>query len=352
MVLLPAFLDGFARSVSMKKGKNISEDEDGGIDIAKSMMKDSKKKLTLVGSSGFVNSENTKRITSTFSNRGEKGINQDRAIVWEGFGCQEDITFCGMFDGHGPWGHVIARRVKRSFPSSLLCQWQQTLASLSSSHECSSPFDIWKQSCLKTFSAIDLDLKINPSIDSYCSGCTALTAVLQGNHLVIANAGDSRAIIATTCEEGNSLVPVQLSVDFKPSIPEEAERIKQSDGRLFCLEDEPGVYRVGMPNGGSLGLAVSRAFGDYCLKDFGLVSEPEVTYRKITDKDKFLILATDGMWDVMSNEEAVEIVKGVKDRRKSAKRLVERAMMLWRRKRRSIAMDDISALCLFFHTSE
>lgn len=64
---------------------------------------------------------------------------------------------------------------------------------------------------------------------------------------------------------------------------------------MFCLDDEPGVYRVGMPNGGSLGLAVSRAFGDYCLKDFGLVSEPEVTYRKITDKDQFLILATDGV---------------------------------------------------------
>ncbi|XP_024015151.1 probable protein phosphatase 2C 41 isoform X2 [Eutrema salsugineum] len=256
-----------------------------------------------------------------------------------------------MFDGHGPWGHVISKRVKKSFPSSLLCQWQQTLASLSSSPECFSPFDLWKQSCLKTFSIIDLDLKINPSIDSYCSGCTALTAVLQGDHLVVANAGDSRAVIATTSDDGNGLVPVQLSVDFKPNIPEEAERIKQSDGRLFCLADEPGVYRVGMPNGESLGLAVSRAFGDYCLKDFGLVSVPAVTYRKITEKDQFLILATDGMWDVMTNDEAVEIVRGVRDRRKSAKRLVERAMILWRRKRRSIAMDDISALCLFFHPS-
>ncbi|CAA7015657.1 unnamed protein product [Microthlaspi erraticum] len=351
MVLLPSFLDGLARSVSTKKSKNTSEDENGGREIAKSMVKDSKKNSTLLGTSGFVNSENSKRFTSICSNRGEKGINQDRAIVWEGFGCQEDITFCGMFDGHGPWGHVIAKRVKKSFPSALLCQWQQTLASLSSSPECFSPSDLWKQACLKTYSLIDLDLKIHPSIDSYCSGCTALTAVLQGDHLVVANAGDSRAVLATTSDDGNGLVPVQLSVDFKPSIPEEAERIKQSDGRLFCLDDEPGVYRVGMPNGGTLGLAVSRAFGDYCLKDFGLVSVPEVTYRKITDKDQFLILATDGMWDVMSNDEAVEIVRGVKERRKSAKKLVERAMVLWRRKRRSIAMDDISALCLFFHPS-
>ena len=50
----------------------------------------------------------------------------------------------------------------------------------------------------------------------------------------------------------------------------------------------------------------------------------------------------------MTNDEAVEIARGVKDRRKSAERLVKKAMMLWRKKRRSIAMDDISALCLFF----
>ncbi|KAF3529127.1 hypothetical protein DY000_02042729 [Brassica cretica] len=293
MVLLPAFLDGLARSVSLKKGKYIPEDEDGGGEIAKSLMKDAKKNLTLLGSSGFVKSETSKRFTSICSNRGEKGINQDRAIVWEEFGCQEDITFCGMFDGHGPWGHVITKRVKKLFPSSLLCQWQQTLASLSLSPECFSPFDIWKQSCLKTFSLIDLDLKIHPSIDSYCSGCTALTAVLQGDHLVVANAGDSRAVIATTSDDGSGLVPVQLSVDFKPNIP--------------------GIS--------------PKAF-------------PYLTVKVFRWKDSIQLELT-----------IVEIVRGVKERRKSAKRLVERAMMLWRRKRRSIAMDDISALCLFFHPS-
>lgn len=82
-MVLPAFLDGLARSVSTKKSKNTPEDENGGREIAKSMVKDSKKNSTLLGSSGFVNSENSKRFTSICSNRGEKGINQDRAIVWE-----------------------------------------------------------------------------------------------------------------------------------------------------------------------------------------------------------------------------------------------------------------------------
>lgn len=52
----------------------------------------------------------------------------------------------------------------------------------------------------------------------------------------------------------------------------EAEHIMQSRGRVFCLEDEPGVYRVWMPNCKTTELAISKAFGDYCVKDFGLIS--------------------------------------------------------------------------------
>ena len=119
------------------------------------------------------------------------------------------------------------------------------------------------------------------------------------------------------------MVPVQLTVDFKPNLPrkfhpitpilktkqpklailtatfisfaEEAERILQCKGRVFCLNDEPGLHRVWLPDADSPGLAMSRAFGDYCVKDFGLISVPEVTQRHITSKDQFVVLATDGV---------------------------------------------------------
>lgn len=61
------------------------------------------------------------------------------------------------------------------------------------------------------------------------------------------------------------------------------------------MKDEPGVYRVWMPNGKTPGLALSRAFGDYCMKDFGLISVPDVTHTKLTTRDQFIILATDGV---------------------------------------------------------
>lgn len=57
------------------------------------------------------------------------------------------------------------------------------------------------------------------------------------------------------------------------------------------------------------------------------------------------------VWDVISNQEAVEIVSSVVDREKAAKRLVECAVRAWKYKKRGIAMDDISAICLFFHSS-
>lgn len=77
---------------------------------------------------------------------------------------------------------------------------------------------------------------------------------------------------------------------------EEAERIMQCKGRVFCLRDEPGVHRVWLPDGETPGLAMSRAFGDYCVKDYGLISVPEVTERNISSRDQFVVLATDGVY--------------------------------------------------------
>lgn len=140
-------------------------------------------------------------------------------------------------------------------------------------------------------------------------------------------------------------------------VTDESKRIAQSRGRVYSCPDEVGVHRLWMPNGRQTvkgpGLAVSRAFGDYYIKDFGLISEPEITHTSISSRDQFAILATDGVWDVISNEEAVDIVGSVGQlqRAESAKRLVESAACAWKRKGRGAVMDDISAVCLFFHRS-
>lgn len=75
----------------------------------------------------------------------------------------------------------------------------------------------------------------------------------------------------------------------------EAERIKRCRGRVFALDEEPDVYRIWLPDDDSPGLAMARAFGDFCLKDYGLIAIPQVSYRKITERDEFVVLATDGV---------------------------------------------------------
>lgn len=77
----------------------------------------------------------------------------------------------------------------------------------------------------------------------------------------------------------------------------EAERITLCKGRVFALHNEPDVTRVWLPNSNSPGLAMARAFGDFCLKDYGLISVPDVSYRRLTEKDEFVVLATDGVRD-------------------------------------------------------
>ncbi|XP_071729792.1 probable protein phosphatase 2C 73 [Rutidosis leptorrhynchoides] len=311
-----------------------------------------KKNDMILRSSGTINVNN---FAAVYSKRGEKGVNQDCCIVWEEFGCQEDMLFCGVFDGHGPWGHYVAKRVCETMPSSLLCNWQQKVVEATvdpnsgfESDKKLDRFTIWKNSFIKTCAEVDQDLQRSRKFDSFHSGTTGLAIIKQGELLVVANVGDSRAVMATMSDH-DYLIPVQLTVDFKPNLPNEAARIVGSKGRVFCMDDEPGVHRVWLPNEESPGLAMSRAFGDFCVKSFGLISVPGVTQRSITSKDQFIVLASDGVWDVVSNEEAVEIISSTVDKSKSAKRLVECATRAWRRKRKNIATDDMSAVCLFFN---
>ncbi|XP_010486022.1 PREDICTED: probable protein phosphatase 2C 34 isoform X2 [Camelina sativa] len=356
---LSSMFNGLARSFSIKKAKN-KNGKSYAKEAADEMAREAKKKDLILRSSGCINADGSNNLASVFSRRGEKGVNQDCAIVWEGFGCQEDMIFCGIFDGHGPWGHFVSKQVRNSMPISLLCNWKETLSQttlaepetdLDESDKKLQRFAIWKYSYLKTCEAVDRELEHHRKIDSFNSGTTALTVVRQGEVMYIANVGDSRAVLATVSDEG-SLVAVQLTVDFKPNLPQEEERIIGCNGRVFCLQDEPGVHRVWQPEEEYPGLAMSRAFGDYCIKEYGLVSVPEVTQRHISIRDQFVILATDGVWDVISNQEAIDIVSSTDDRPKAAKRLVQQAVKAWNRKRRGIAMDDISAVCLFFQTSQ
>lgn len=124
-------------------------------------------------------------------------------------------------------------------------------------------------------------------------GSTAVVAVVGPRHLVVANCGDSRAVL---CRRGAA---IPLSSDHKPDRPDELERIQAAGGRVIFWD----VARVfGM-------LAMSRAIGDSYLKPF-VIPDPEVRVLERKDgEDEFLILASDGLWDVVTNEVACNVVR-------------------------------------------
>ncbi|KAI4333995.1 hypothetical protein L6164_018738 [Bauhinia variegata] len=306
------------------------------------------------------------RSSCIFTQQGRKGINQDAMIVWEDF-MSEDVIFCGVFDGHGPHGHLVARKVRDALPVKLLsflhsCESRQNGSGRACfkgnvksdggelDNDCSAEDklnSIWRESFMKAYKAMDKELRSHPNLDCFCSGSTAVTIVKQGSNLFMSNIGDSRAIMGSKNSDDGSMVAIQLTVDLKPDLPREAERIKRCKGRVFALQDEPEVPRVWLPFDDAPGLAMARAFGDFCLKEYGVISIPEFSHRLLTDKDQFIVLASDGVWDVLSNEEVVEIVCTAPTRSSAARILVDSAAREWKLKYPTSKMDDCAVVCLF-----
>ncbi|KAJ6877581.1 hypothetical protein NC651_030360 [Populus alba x Populus x berolinensis] len=206
-------------------------------------------------------------IASLFTQQGKKGTNQDAMIVWEvyvcthydgnfnvylNFGSRTDAVFCGVFDGHGPYGHMVAKRVRDSLPLKLTAHWEMNATSeavlkeislnttgsmnsedtsfisadeeprasvdLEDAEKHPENFQTLKESFLKAFKVMDRELRVHANIDCFCSGTTAVTLVKQGQFLVLGNVGDSRAVLGTR-DKDDYLVAVQLTVDLKPNLP-------------------------------------------------------------------------------------------------------------------------------------
>lgn len=157
-----------------------------------------------------------------------------------------------------------------------------------------------KQGILNGFLELDEKLRKIPEVANGedKSGTTAVCALITEKYVIFSNCGDSRAVLSS----GGGM-PVLVTRDHKPSNPPERERIQNAGGSVM-------ISRV---NGS---LAVSRALGDFEYKNVDgkgpteqLVSpEPEFYVKQREDCDEFLVLACDGVWDVMSNEDICDFI--------------------------------------------
>uniref|UniRef100_A0A2P2KA63 protein-serine/threonine phosphatase n=1 Tax=Rhizophora mucronata TaxID=61149 RepID=A0A2P2KA63_RHIMU len=201
------------------------------------------------------------------------------------------VAFFGVFDGHG--GARTAEYLKNNLFKNL------------SGH----PKFIrdTKTAIVEAFRQTDADYLNEEKGQQKDAGSTASTAVLLGDRLLVANVGDSRVVAS----RAGSAIP--LSIDHKPDRTDERQRIEEAGGFIIWA----GTWRVGGV------LAVSRAFGDKLLKPF-VVAEPEIQEEEIDAVD-LIIIASDGLWNVLSNKDAVDLVQDITDAEAASRKLIQEA---------------------------
>ncbi|GAQ79916.1 Protein phosphatase 2C family protein [Klebsormidium nitens] len=257
----------------------------------------------------------------------------------------------GVFDGHGPNGHHASQFIKNNLPSSILKQ--PDLAR--------DPEEAFRQSFLS------VDGNLDTSVDCNVSGTTAVLAHIAGRKLTLAWVGDSRGVLCRSNADG-ICEGLPLTIDHKPDSIGERRRILSCNGRVDRLIDqygeEVGPYRVWLRHAPILGLAMSRSMGDVLAHSVGVSSVPESISRNpltieiahlqtsthvITSADKFLILASDGIWEFISSEEGVKIVQDCATPEAGCKKLMMTARARWLALDHGCYVDDITCMVISFN---
>ncbi|PIM99224.1 Serine/threonine protein phosphatase [Handroanthus impetiginosus] len=214
---------------------------------------------------------------SVYCKKGKRGgFMEDRYAAVLGLQGDSKQAFFGVFDGHG--GAEAADFAAKNLEKNVMNEVSKRSEEIE---------EAVKEGYISTDSKF---LK-----EDIGGGTCCVTALIHKGDLVVSNAGDCRAVLS------RGGIAEALTVDHRPSLDEERERIESLGGYVDCCR---GVWRVH----GSL--AVSRAIGDRHLKQW-VIAEPETKVFEINPECEFLILASDGLWDNVSNQEAVDVVRSL-----------------------------------------
>lgn len=304
---------------------------------------------------------------------GEVKRNQDAYLVLHRVGGIANSHLFAVMDGHGPEGHRVSAFVRRTLGEAL----GEQLTALPAQHVVWDPrrhfhthkerdmeLRLLAQAFRRAVTAVEARLEGEKAADTTLSGTTLVAALLIGRHAVLANVGDSRCVVGRRSRAPHhgpaarpDLVALAVTEDHKPSDPQEGARIRRRGGVVQPLRDRQtglgmGPSRVWSPYGGGRGpgIAMSRSIGDRIAADVGVISDPVVTYHFLRpERHRCLVLASDGVWEFMSNEEAVQTAMSSAEPSAAAVAVCERAQRHWRDAMAvmgSHMADDITALVL------
>lgn len=257
--------------------------------------------------------------------------NQDDFCIFRADG----VSIFGVFDGHGPYGHDVSGFVQEALPRVFV----------QDAHFADDP-EKALSAAFPTTHRICTEAQTEGCFDCSLSGTTASILMQRDSTLYVAHVGDSRAVLAR--QKGSELRSEDLTDDHKPTVEAERRRIQAAGGQVKRLDgDIP--HRVFLNGKMYPGLAMTRSIGDTVGVAAGVTSTPDVKVLKVQKDWRFILLCSDGIWQFISSQEAVDIVGrfAVSDVQKAAESLASEAWNRWIHEEGNV-VDDITVICSWF----
>lgn len=259
--------------------------------------------------------------------------NQDALLMTEDVATSTQTIL--VLDGHGEAGEVVSSYFKQHFCARVFAHpdWRQR--------------DGMRRAIQAAIISLEAELVDDDAVDTEFSGTTLVFCCMREGNLLVANVGDSRCTLGTV--DG----PVPLSEDHKPDLPAERARIVAAGGRVFAVEYDDGVDgppRVWLGHLDVPGLAMSRSIGDVVAHSAGVSSTPDFVERALSPADKFIVSATDGLWEFMDDNEVCALVNKIAEQPGATARacvdaLVEEASRRWM-SNEHVVDDTTVAVCM------
>ena len=294
--------------------------------------------------------------------------NQDAYKCMDDYGVSKtglQRSFFAVFDGHGKDGHFCAR-FARDVLHAELSKKLGKLEQLPANTTDTKYFQELKHSLELAHLSTNHLLKTDRRFDSDLSGTTAISVLLSDRRIFVSNVGDSRAIVVTESADGAHVVAKPLSSDQTPYRADERARVKRFGARVLSMDQIEGVEphhenwgdltlgedideggdppRVWHPRENYPGTAFTRSLGDAVAEKLGVVADPEILERELGDADRHIIVASDGVFEFMTNQMVADLAAQHKDPLSACKAIVEAAYNMWLQY--EVRTDDITVIML------
>ncbi|XVF38584.1 hypothetical protein REPUB_Repub20aG0114800 [Reevesia pubescens] len=256
--------------------------------------------------------------------------NQDSLCIKTQIQGNPNVHFFGVFDGHGQYGAQCSNFVKDRLIEILSSD--ATLVD--------DPLKAYTSAFLATNSELH-----NSEIDDTMSGTTAITVLVVGDTLYVANVGDSRAVIAV--KKGDQILAEDLSEDQTPFRKDEYERVKLCGARVLSVDQVEGLKdpniqnwgdeesqggdppRLWVPNGMYPGTAFTRSVGDSTAEKIGVIAVPEISIVRLTPNHLFFVVASDGVFEFLPSQTVVNMAAAYTDPRDACAAIAGESYKIW-----------------------